>query len=127
MAGFFVSDTLPKLLAERGWTQERLGDATGIARTDINLLCRGKKRLGLVRARRIADALGVSLLELGAPDPLATDAASHDLRDRLAALEAGLASADSERRDLVQLVAELTVRLERLEALASSAEGKAGT
>lgn len=122
MSGFYVSQTLPQLLAERGWTQQRLADETGIARTDINLFCTGKKRLGLVRAGRIADALGVSLLELGAPDVQAQDPASTTLRDRLAAVEAEAAALNEENGRLDRLVVDLSVRVEALEAAAVSRE-----
>jgi len=47
----------------------------------------GRLRLGMENARKIAVALGVSVLELGAPEEEA-DAAGQSLVDRQAALEA---------------------------------------
>jgi transcriptional regulator with XRE-family HTH domain len=118
VTGWYVSEILPQLLADRGWTQEQLGDATGIARTDINLLCNGKKRLGLARARRIAAALDVTLLELGVPT--ASDPESNHLRARLATLEARAEELNAENERLDQLVVELSVRVEALEGGAAS-------
>lgn len=71
--GVDLSATLPALLAQKNWTQDKLADATGIRRTDINALARGRLSAGPGRLTRIADALGVSVLELGAPASLADE------------------------------------------------------
>ncbi len=80
--GVNLADTLPRLLRARGLTQEELADATGITRTDINALARGRIEAGPTRLRRIAEALDVSALDLGAPEATASEEAA-TLRESL--------------------------------------------
>jgi transcriptional regulator with XRE-family HTH domain len=110
--GVNVSATLPALLQERGLTQEQLAKITGIRRTDINALARGRLDAGPRRLAALADALDVTVFDLGAP---AAAARSEEARvlDRLRALE----EADGR---LLHLIAELTSRVEALELRAQS-------
>ena len=96
----FLNDTLPPLLEAKGWTQERLAEATGIRRTDINAICKGRTSVGPDRLQRIAGALEVSLLDLDVGDPAELAARSAVLRDRVAVLESAL---DEVRRELAEL------------------------
>lgn len=84
--GVNLSSTLPRLLAERGWTQDRLADEAQIRRTDVNALIRGRISAGPVRLERIAVALGVSVLDLGAPAEQAGPE-GRSVLDRLEVLE----------------------------------------
>lgn len=84
----FLNKTLPRLLEEKEWTQERLGEATGIRRTDINSICRGRLAVGPSRLDRIAAALEVTLFDLGVEEPQAAAARSVAILDRVARLEA---------------------------------------
>lgn len=63
--GVDLSETLPGLLAERGMTQKQLAEKTGIKRTDINALAKGRVKAGEQRLRRLAEGLDVSVAELG--------------------------------------------------------------
>lgn len=65
--GWDASNHLPKLLAARGMTQHQLAIATWIDRGTINGYCTGRLDLGSKNAMRIAEALNVSVLDLGAP------------------------------------------------------------
>jgi transcriptional regulator with XRE-family HTH domain len=84
--GVNLAATLPPLLVKKGWTQERLADETGIRRTDVNAIARGRIEVGRGRLERIASALEVSVFELGVPVGEA-DEAGLTLLDRLAELE----------------------------------------
>lgn len=84
--GVNLAETLPNLLKRKGMTQDGLADATGIRRTDINALANGRIEAGRSRLERIAGALEVSVLELGAPAAEA-DAAGQSLLDRQEELE----------------------------------------
>lgn len=81
--GVNLSATLPPLLEARGMTQAELAIRTGIRRTDINALVNGRVEAGPSRLQRIAAALEVSELELGA-----SEQANGDGLSRLEALEA---------------------------------------
>ena len=63
--GVWAGEKLKALLAEKGMTQEQLGNAAGLRRTDVNRYVRNKQRLGETNGRRIALALEVPLEELG--------------------------------------------------------------
>ena len=67
--GVDVSDILRALLRERGWRQEDLAEATGISRSTINGYCTGRLGLGGLNAQKVADAFGITLAELGQPEP----------------------------------------------------------
>lgn len=74
--GVDISGTLPGLLEARGMTQDDLAGATGIRRTDINAIARGRRKPGPGVLQRIADGLGVSVIELAPssePDQRALD------------------------------------------------------
>ena len=56
----------------RGWSQERLGVASGLHRTYISLIERSACNVSLDNLEKIADAFGLSLPELlGMPDAAA--------------------------------------------------------
>lgn len=57
-------DRLRALRAERGWTQERLAEATGMDRSFLADVERGARFPGLDTCWRIADGLGITLGEL---------------------------------------------------------------
>lgn len=46
---------------------EELAEMTGIGRTTLSAYNSGKRKLGMANAVKIADALGVSVYDLGAP------------------------------------------------------------
>lgn len=94
--------------------RDKLADLTGIQRSTLSGYNTGRLPLGRKNAEKIAAALDVSVLELGAPGP--PDARSLPFRARLEQAEAEAAEARRETQDLAQLVAELTVRVEHLEA-----------
>jgi transcriptional regulator with XRE-family HTH domain len=115
--GVNLAGTLPALLRARGWTQEQLADATGIRRTDVNALAKGRIEAGPARLSRIAAALEVSVLELGAPIEQA-DAKGTALLDRLEALEA------REPAELVKIRRDLNAAIRRIQALERQAPPK---
>ena len=51
-----------------GWTQEQLADKSGVSRSVIANSERGDNVMGVERARALADALGVTLDDLTAPE-----------------------------------------------------------
>lgn len=71
--GVWAGEKLQALLRERGMTQEQLGAAAGLRRTDVNRYVRNKQRLGERNAAKLARALSVTPQELGiadgAPEP----------------------------------------------------------
>ncbi len=94
--GVDVSGILPTLLAERGMTQEELAKRTSIVRATVNGYCSGRLRLGADNARRIAAALGVSVVVLMPPP------------DRpMADLERQIAEQAKQIEALTQIVAKL--------------------
>jgi transcriptional regulator with XRE-family HTH domain len=102
------------LLAERGMTQDDLAEKTGIRRPDVNGLARGRIKAGPDRLRRIAEALEVSVVELGAPLAEA-DPRSQTILDRQVELAGDVAQlAESLLRVERQIVA-LQRRLRKLE------------
>lgn len=112
---------LQDLLNALGWTQEQLADATGIRRTDINAICRGRIGVGHARLRLIADALNVSPsdLDADAPEPPRLLPLA-----RLEALEAADATRKKDLEDLTRTVARLTLRVRRLEGGESQKRGQ---
>jgi len=48
----------------RGWTQEQLAAASGLHRTYISSIERGRRNVGLDNVERLADAFGLSVQEL---------------------------------------------------------------
>lgn len=95
----------------RGLTQEQLGAAASMPRTDINKIERGTLPLGTQRLERLADALDVSVLELqpeAEADPLGLT-----LLGRLEAAEAELAR---QKKRFDRFVRAASKRLAELEA-----------
>jgi transcriptional regulator with XRE-family HTH domain len=85
--GVNVKDTLPPIRRARELTQEQLGIKARIARTDIVAFENGNTEVGAARLQRLADALEVSVLELGAPADQ-VDGRGQLLLDRLEELAA---------------------------------------
>lgn len=117
---------LKALLRRLGWTQKQLADATGILRTDINAIVNGRAALGSERRAKIAEALGVSVLEVGAPEAEA-DVPGLSLLARLAQLEDDLAGSVLGQAKLTRQVAALQARVRRLEAQGEQGRGAAGS
>lgn len=123
--GWDASGPLRALLARRKedgkpHTQEWLAGSTGIGRVSINAYAtenpEQRRNLGRANAAKIAAALGVSVLELGAPVDAADDR-GHTLLDRLEALEVAVESgsaavADSLER-LEAAIAKLSAQIQR--------------
>lgn len=108
--GVDLSGVLPTLLQARGMTQDELADATGIRRTDINAIARGRVKAGQGRLQRIADGLGVSVVELAPksePDHRALDYAA-----RLEELEAAVNRLGPDLRKVVRRVRALERQLQ---------------
>lgn len=111
--GANLRSTLPPLLADRGMTQEQLAEATGLRRTDINALARGRVEAGPKRLRLIARALKVSPAELGG------ETEPGDRRART--LERRLEEAEAELARTGPILTELADRVEALERRAGGA------
>lgn len=116
--GVNLKPALPAILKARGLSQEWLAEETGIRRTDINALCRGRIEAGPSRLQRIADALDVSFAELGAPAEEATDPRSQSIHSRLEELEAAL----EELRPILRLGGDLQEQLDGLARRVASLE-----
>jgi transcriptional regulator with XRE-family HTH domain len=59
-----LGERVRTLRRERGWTLELLAERSGVSRAMISKLERGEKNPTLVVAARVAEGLGVSLLQL---------------------------------------------------------------
>jgi ribosome-binding protein aMBF1 (putative translation factor) len=53
-----------KFRAEKGWSQEELGEKAGLHRTYIGSIERSERNVSLINIQRIAKALGVSVVML---------------------------------------------------------------
>jgi transcriptional regulator with XRE-family HTH domain len=53
-----------RVRAERGYSQEELGERAGLHRTYVSSLERGERNVALDNIKRLADALGVSAADL---------------------------------------------------------------
>jgi transcriptional regulator with XRE-family HTH domain len=62
-----VGDNCARLRRERGWTQEQLSERSGLSQQYISDLERGKRNPTIVTIFELAQALGVSHVELVAP------------------------------------------------------------
>lgn len=58
---------LRKVRRERGYSQEKLADLTGLHRTYVGSVERGERNVSIDNMERFARALGVSLARLVAP------------------------------------------------------------
>lgn len=57
------AENVKKLRRQRGLSQEDLADLAGLHRTYIGAVERGERNITLLNANRIAEALGVELIE----------------------------------------------------------------
>lgn len=57
-------ENVKELLRERGWTQEKLGDETGLRQETISYLLRGKNIPTLETVDKLSAAFNVSTVEL---------------------------------------------------------------
>jgi transcriptional regulator with XRE-family HTH domain len=96
--------------------RDKLADRTGIQAPTLSGYNTGRLPLGERNARKIAAALEVSLLELGAPEATADDPASLTLVDRLTELVEGA-------QLMAARIGDLEARLEQLEARPSRSSG----
>lgn len=102
-------------------TQEELSIRTGIARTDLSGIENDRISVGSKRLGMLADALGVSVLELAPEEP--TDERGRDFLARLEALEAEVVAEKKERRRDLEAIA---LRLADLEASLAT-RGRSGS
>jgi transcriptional regulator with XRE-family HTH domain len=110
--GWYATGLLERLWSRPGWNRDKLAEATGIRGNTLSAYNTGGRRLGIVNARRIAGALGVTLLDLGAPEvPASEDPAL----DRLAELE--------RQCDELRAIVTHTLRLLDLELADSDEQG----
>lgn len=68
-----LADRLRQLREARGWSQDELGEASGMHRTYISLIERARCNVGVDTVDRLAEALGVApgeLLVAWSPDTL---------------------------------------------------------
>lgn len=100
--GVWAGEKLQALLRERGMTQEQLGKAAGLRRTDINRYVRNKQRLGERNAERLAAALGIEIEELGLLP--GTDGGGPPTREQLDRIEALLVEAQGRLERIEQTV-----------------------
>lgn len=96
--------------------RDGLAHDIGTSPSTLSAINSGRRNLGYDLGRRIADALDVSLLELGAPED-AADQKGRTLTDRLEELAADLAEA-------ARAMSRLQERVKRLEARAWPGEGR---
>jgi transcriptional regulator with XRE-family HTH domain len=83
--GWDAKDRLKPLWQRCDWTRDDLAAATGITPQTLSAYNTGNRPLGMRNARRIAAALEVSVLDLGAPNEDADDL-GRTLQEELAAL-----------------------------------------
>ena len=63
-----VGRNLSRLRAAKGWTQEQLAEASGFSQQYLSELERGKRNPTILSLYEIAQALGVSHVELVRPE-----------------------------------------------------------
>lgn len=110
--GVNLKATLPGLLTERGMTQAELAEKTGITRTDINAFARGRTEAGRDRLARIADALEVSLVDLGAAEEEDDTPVRASILGRLEELAATVADVLENQEMGLRLLAEIREALD---------------
>ena len=59
-----VAQRLAAARRERGWSMDRLADESGLHRTSIGLIERGRRSMSLDVADRLAQSLGLRLSDL---------------------------------------------------------------
>ena len=59
-----VGDMLRIILRDKGWTQKKLSEISGVPQQSISELCRGRKRLVPMTAVKLAAALGLCPLAM---------------------------------------------------------------
>lgn len=91
--------------------RDSLAQLTGIPGTNLSSMNTGKKPMTMESAAKIADATGVSVLELGAPLS-EVDAAGQSVLDRLEGL---VVEAERGRAAVAASLASIDVRLSRIE------------
>lgn len=124
-------------MAERGWDatgllrplwqtfpgkREGLAEAVGTAPETLSSINTGKRRLGKALGGRLANVLGVSLLELGAPTRQPADPAGETLRERLDTLEKRVAVVEAQLGLLAHEVERIAALLSATTARRSDAE-----
>lgn len=108
--------TLKALRQAAGLTQQQLADKAGLDRSWLNGMETGRKKITRAPREKLAEALGVSPVELGGGEQ--EDPAQHrSLLQRLEELEAAL---QQERRLRERGVRAMTRRLAELEAALDS-------
>lgn len=95
--------------------REALAKAVGTSPSVLSQINTGKRPLGHDLGPRLAAELGVSLLELGAPEAVADDPASLKLRDRLEKLGTKVEYLLEREADLSLQLEDAQLRLGRLE------------
>lgn len=110
--GLNVSGVLPSLRLERGLTQEQLGAKARISRTDIVAFESGAKTVGDVRLRRLADALEVSLVDLGAAEEEDDTPARQSILGRLEELAEAVAEVLENQEAGLLLLAEIRAAID---------------
>jgi transcriptional regulator with XRE-family HTH domain len=89
--GWSAKGLLRPLWQEYPGKRDGLAEAVGTTPTSLSSINSGRRPLGKSLGGRLAEALGVSLLELGAPAEVATDQPAQRLVDRLQSVEEDLA------------------------------------
>lgn len=97
--GWSVEGRLAELWAAVGG-RDRLAELTGIRGPELSRYNSGKQRLGIKNAQRIADALGVSLKDLGQPDSADPPAELAALRREVATLMRRQAQMEADLEEL---------------------------
>lgn len=63
-------DRMRKLREHRGWSCQRLADATSLSRVALSKIENGSRGLSLGEAVTIARALGVTVEQMSSPEPM---------------------------------------------------------
>lgn len=110
--GVNVSTTLRALRLERGLTQEQLGEKARISRTDIVAMEGGTKTVGLARLQRLAEALEVSLVDLGGDEDSDVTPTRVSILDRLQELAETVAEVLENQEAGLLLLAEIRAAID---------------
>lgn len=112
--GWDATDLLRPLWRGYPGGRDALAGAVGTSPSVLSAINRGRRNLGMDLGTRLADELGVSLLELGAPEAHA-DEHGLTLVDRLRALGEQVSFLMKSREVLTKDLADARTRLARLE------------